>query len=244
MANSLSISLIAEFTLKEHHMEILTFDQLPQGGFAGLKERRFVTDKRVFNTSSQAKAVDSIGNFVYLADANFNPKGETGMHGHREVDVISVMVEGRVSHAGSLEHGQGLNAGYSQVQRAGGQGFEHNEINPDTSSNQMIQLWVTPDEAGEPAGYKMYPPVKGEVTHIYGGPKNQSQTFYSATSISVANTFAKQTIQQEGEVMAYLSKGRGIANGQPIEARTLIRSESGVTFEAQEESQLILIYVS
>ena len=244
MANSLSISQLPEFTLKGHHMEILTFDQLPQGGFAGLKERRFVTDKRVFNKPSNAKAVDGLGNFIYLADANFNPKGETGMHGHREVDVISVMVEGCVSHAGSLEHGQGLEAGYSQVQRAGAQGFEHNEINPGSTSNQMIQLWVTPDEAGEPAGYKMYPPVQGEVTHIYGGGKDQAKTFYSATSISVANTFSQQTIQKEGEVMAYLSKGRGMANGQQIQARTLIRSESGLTFEAQEESQLILIYAS
>jgi redox-sensitive bicupin YhaK (pirin superfamily) len=225
-------------------MEILTFEQLPQGGFAGLKERRFVTDRRVFNKSKQAKAVDGIGNFIYLADANFNPKGETGMHGHREVDVISVMVEGRVSHAGSLEHGQGLKAGYSQVQRAGAQGFEHNEINPDATPNQMIQLWVMPDEAGESAGYKMYPPVKGEVTHIYGGEKDQSKTFYSATSISVANTFNQQTIEHSGEVMAYLSKGKGIVNGQEIEARTLIRSETGITFESSQESQLILIYAS
>ena len=225
-------------------MEILTFDQLPQGGFAGLKERRFVTDQRVFGTPSQAKTMNGIGNFIYLADANFNPKGETGMHGHREVDVISVMVEGRVSHAGSLEHGQGLEAGYSQVQRAGAQGFEHNEINPDSTSNHMIQLWVMPDEAGEQAGYKMYPPVKGEVTHIYGGNKYQSKTFYSNTFISVANTFAKQTIKQDGPVMAYLSKGNGRVNGQRIEARTLIRSETGLSFEAETESQLILIYVS
>ena len=29
-------------------MEILTLDQLPQGGFAGLKEKQVVTDYRVF----------------------------------------------------------------------------------------------------------------------------------------------------------------------------------------------------
>lgn len=223
-------------------MEILSFDQLPQGGFAGLKERQFVTDRRVFKQAKNAKTMDGIGNFIYLADANFLPHGETGMHGHREVDVISVMVEGRISHAGSLEHGQGLKAGYSQVQRAGGEGFQHNEINPDSSSNQMIQLWVMPDESGEPAGYKVYEPVKGEVTDIYGGAKDQSNTFNSKTSISVANTFSSQTITHEGAVMAYLSKGSGEMNGEAIQARTLIRSESGLKFNASEESQLILIY--
>ena len=225
-------------------MEILSYSQLPQGGFAGLKERQFVTDRRVFKQAKNSKTMDGIGNFIYLADANFLPHGETGMHGHREVDVISVMVEGRISHAGSLEHGQGLKAGVSQVQRAGGEGFQHNEINPDSSSNQMIQLWVMPDESGEPAGYKVYESVKGEVTNIYGGAKDQSNTFNSHTSISVVNTFAAQTIIHDGTVMAYLSKGSGEMNGEKIQARTLLRSESGLTFKASEESQLILIYAT
>ena len=126
-------------------MDVLTFDDLPQGGFAGLIERRFVTDGRVFGRSKSPGAVDGIGGFVYLADANFMPKGETGLHPHRKIDVISVMVDGRISHAGSMQHGQNLDAGTVQVQRAGGEGFSHNEINPDDSENQMIQIWVLPD---------------------------------------------------------------------------------------------------
>ena len=45
------------------------------------------------------------------------------MHPHKEIDVISVMMEGRVSHEGSLEHGQSLETGQVQVQRAGGRRF-------------------------------------------------------------------------------------------------------------------------
>ncbi len=106
----------------------------------------------------------------------------------------------------------------------------------------MIQLWVMPDEAGEVAGYKLYQPKAGEVTHIYGGPKGQNDTFYSATSISVANPVAGQTIRQTGTVMAYLSRGKGEINGQPVGARTLVRSEKGIEFVVQADSQLILIY--
>ncbi len=225
-------------------MDILKFEDLAQGGFAGLIERRFVMDQRVFGRSKNPGVFDGIGNFVYLADANFLPKGETGMHGHREIDVISVMVDGRVSHAGSLEHGQSLVEGAAQVQRAGAQGFEHNEINPDDTQNNMIQLWVMPDEAGEAAGYKLYAPQQGEVTHIYGGPKRQDDTFYSATSISVANPNAGQTIKQDGEVMAYLTRGKGTINGEVVSGRTLVRSDSGVEFVAEEGSQLILIYLT
>ena len=222
-------------------MEILTFDQLPQGGFAGLIERQFVTDRRVFRNAGNKPAFDGLENFVYLADANFMPKGETTMHNHQEVDVISVMVEGHISHAGSLEHGHGLEAGSAQVQRAGGEGFSHNEINPDDTMNQMVQLWALPDEPGEAAGYKVYQPETGKLNKIYGGKKDQDQTFHSHTAIAVAPLEVGQSVEQSGEVLAYLSKGSGVINGETIKARTLVRADS-ISFSAAEESQLIVVY--
>lgn len=224
-------------------MEMLKFEDLPQGGFGGLRERRFIMDGRVFGARKGAETFDGIGNFVYLADANFMPNGETGLHPHHEIDVISVMVEGRVSHAGSLEHGQGLEAGMVQVQRAGAEGFSHNEINPDNTENHMLQLWVTPDESGEPAGYKVYSANPGERLHFYGGSKDQDERFYSKTQIELVNLESGQTISHDGDVMAYLSKGSGTANGEAISARTLIRDD-GIEFRADETAQLILIYTN
>ena len=222
-------------------MVILKFEDLPQGGFAGLRERRFLMDERVFGARKGAETFDGIGNFVYLADANFMPNGETGMHPHHEIDVISVMVDGRISHAGSLEHGQSLEAGMVQVQRAGAEGFSHNEINPENAENRMLQLWVMPDEPGEPAGYKTYSLKTGERLHIYGGPKDQSERFYSKTQIEVINLQSGQAVSHGGDVMAYLSKGSGTANGETISARTLIR-DGELEFRADEAGQLILIY--
>lgn len=224
-------------------MDILKFENLPQGGFAGLRERRFLMDERVFGARKGAETFDGIGNFVYLADANFMPNGETGLHPHHEIDVISVMVDGRISHAGSLEHGQGLAAGMVQVQRAGAEGFSHNEINPDSTENHMIQLWVSPDELGEPAGYKAYTPKLGERTHVYGGSKDQTDRFYSETQIEVVNANAGQTISHNGDVIAYLSTGNGTVNGEMIEARTLVRAD-GIEFHADDAAQLILIYTN
>ncbi len=150
-------------------LDMLRRDALPLGGFAGLKEYQLIVDPRVFGEQSDARTWAGIGNLVYLADARYVPKGETGLHGHKEIDVISVMVEGRVDHEGSLENGRGLAAFDVQVQRAGGEGFSHNEINPDDHENRMIQLWVLPEEVGQPAGYKVYRPQKGGQTRVYGG---------------------------------------------------------------------------
>jgi len=231
----------SSYSNQETDMEILKYDDLPQGGFAGLLERRFVTDSRLFAGRKNSASADGLGNFVYLADANFQPNGETGMHPHREIDVISVMVAGQIHHQGSLEHGQGLEAGMVQVQRAGAEGFSHNEINPDDSPNHLIQLWVLPDEAGEPAGYRVYSPASGSRLQIYGGSKDQSERFYSQTCIDVANVDVGQRIKHDGEMMAFLSKGKGIVNGEPVDARTLIRSD-GLEFNAETPAQLILIY--
>ncbi|MFT4649137.1 MAG: redox-sensitive bicupin YhaK (pirin superfamily) [Glaciecola sp.] len=222
-------------------MNILKFDDLPQGGFAGLREKQFVTDSRLFGLHKRPEASNGLGNFVYLADANFLPHGETRLHPHREIDVITVMVEGNIHHEGSMEQGQNLSPGTVQVQRAGGEGFTHNEINPDATENQMIQLWFLPDEAGQKAGYKVYQPAPGERAHVYGGPKNQSGTFDSKTRMDVLVAAPGQTIEQKGESMLYITKGQGQANGHPIEPRTLLRVND-LEFTALSDAQLILIY--
>lgn len=188
-------------------MQILSRKSLPLGGFAGLTEHRLVTDRSVFGSRKSPNTFDGIGNFVYLADAQFNPRGETGMHPHKEIDVISIMVQGRVSHQGSLEHGQSLNAGEAQVQRAGGEGFSHNEVNPDSTKNRMLQLWVLPDESGQSAGYKHYAIKTTGITRIYGGKKSQRDTFDSQTIIDVVRLSAGESIKFDDEILAYVSQG-------------------------------------
>ncbi len=221
-------------------MKILHRDDLPLGGFAGLKEHRLVVDAKV---GGQPDTWDGIGSFVYLADARFLPHGETRMHPHKEIDVISVMVEGRIAHEGSLEHGKNMEANQVQVQRAGGEGFKHNEINPDDKPNRMIQIWVLPDTQGECAGYKFYDLENGALTRIYGGSKEQDDTFDSHTIMEVGLFNDGQEISAEGEFMVYITKGSGILNGKQVTDGHLIYGDN-LQFKATEGgTQFILISV-
>ena len=126
-------------------MKIIKRNRLRRGGFAGLRETRLVMSPRIFRDRRESGTSPGLGRLVYLADARFMPKGETRTHAHHEIDVISIMVQGRIKHEGSLQDGQELSEGIIQVQRAGGEGFTHNEINPDDAKNRMIQLWVLPE---------------------------------------------------------------------------------------------------
>ncbi len=222
------------------NLEILHRNGLTEGGFAGLREHRLVTGKKLWGDRASPEAWDGIGNFVYLADAQFDPKGETTMHPHREIDVISVMVEGRVAHEGSLEHGGSLDTNDAQVQRAGGEGFKHNEVNPDDTKNRMLQLWVMPEVSGEPAGYKKFSPAWGETTRIYGGTSEEALSFAAATTIDIAMLTAGQQVDLTAPYLAYVAKGEGQFEGADLTGGDLFRGADG-TFKATRDVQLILI---
>ncbi len=223
-------------------MEMLKRDRLIEGGFAGLKEHRLIKDPEIFGPQGNRDGSwPGLGNFVYLADARFMPHGETHMHSHHEIDVISVMVEGNIKHEGSLEHGNDLSRNEVQVQRAGGEGFSHNEVNPDGNWNRLIQLWVLPEIAGQPAGYRIYKPDTGRLTRVYGGDKKSDCEFASKTIIDVGLLGTGQQINLDGAFLLYVTRGKGTANNEQVQDGDLMRGSS-LNFKASENVQLILIH--
>jgi redox-sensitive bicupin YhaK (pirin superfamily) len=223
-------------------MNIIKRDNLVEGGFAGLKEHRLIKDSKLFGSQENNDGSWSgLENFVYLADARFMPHGETRMHSHHEIDVITLMVDGNIKHEGSMQSGKDLSRNDVQVQRAGGEGFSHNEINPDGDWNRLIQLWALPEIAGQSASYKVYNPVKGELTRIYGGENNSGVDFPSKTKIDVALLSNGQQVEVDGPFLFYITRGKGTANNKPVQDGDLIRGNS-INFEANEDTQIIVIH--
>ena len=219
-------------------MQVLHKDNLHLGGFAGLKEHRLVVDQRVGGGNDTSHG---IGNFVYLADAYFDPYGETRMHPHKELDVISIMLEGSINHEGSLEHGSSISTGQVQVQRAGGEGFAHNEINPSSTKNRMIQLWVLPENHGERAGYKLYDVGENRLTKIYGGSKEQNTTFDSHTVLETGRFSKNEHINKSGDFLAYITEGEAIINDTKVKDGDLLRGTDFDFKATSENAQVILI---
>jgi septal ring factor EnvC (AmiA/AmiB activator) len=46
----------------------------------------------------------------------------------------------------------------------------------------MIQLWVLPEQPGQPTDEKLYQPVTGKLTHIYGGENSSDSDFSAKTN--------------------------------------------------------------
>jgi redox-sensitive bicupin YhaK (pirin superfamily) len=226
---------------RELTLKVIKRNNLRRGGFAGLRETRMVMSPRIFRRNRESGTSSGIGRFCYLADASFLPFGETRMHTHRDIDVISIMVEGRLKHEGSLQDGQDLLADDIQVQRSGSEGFSHNEINPDDAKNRMIQLWVIPDDSGESANYRMFHAEAGKRTRVYGGPPTQGDTFSGRTAIEIAHVNAGEQVTQPGRSVVYVTVGDGLCASEPLSEGDLVETRD-FKYKARTDSKLILAF--
>lgn len=77
-----------------------------------------------------------------------------GMHGHRDMEIITYVLEGSLEHRDSLGHGSVLRAGDFQRMTAGS-GIRHSEFNPSIESPlHLYQIWLLPEARGLTPGYE------------------------------------------------------------------------------------------
>ncbi len=84
-------------------------------------------------------------------DDRFDPHGGFDTHPHDNMEIISYVVDGELTHRDSLGNGSRLGRGDVQYMSAGS-GIMHSEFNDTSEPLRFLQIWILPDTPNvEPA---------------------------------------------------------------------------------------------
>ncbi|HWG45983.1 MAG TPA: pirin family protein [Gemmataceae bacterium] len=124
-----------------------------------------------------------------------------GMHGHRDMEIVTYILDGALEHQDSMGNGSIIRAGELQRMTAG-TGVRHSEFNPsDTERVHLYQIWLLPQRKGLKPSYEQI---------AVGEEEKQGRFRLVASPDGAAGSL---TIHQDARLyLASLSPGEGVAH--------------------------------
>lgn len=91
-----------------------------------------------------------------LNDDWLAPSQGFGMHPHKNMEVVSIPLKGKLKHGDSIQNTETIGPG--QIQRmSAGTGIYHSEFNgSDTEAGEFLQIWILPDTQNLTPEYESY----------------------------------------------------------------------------------------
>ena len=192
------------------------------------------------------------GNMRVWNDDVIAPATGFPAHPHRDMEIITYVREGAITHEDSLGNKGRTEAGDVQVMSAG-TGIRHSEYNHEQGVTKIFQIWIIPQRQGQPPAWGARPFPKGEragrfVTLASGRAEDGDVLPIRADARLVAATL------QAGQTAEYVplpghslylvpASGQIEVNGYTVSERdgAAIRGEAVLRVTALAEAEVLLV---
>ncbi|WP_285962216.1 pirin family protein [Pseudomonas tohonis] len=176
-------------------------------------------------------------------------------HPHRDMEIITYVREGAITHQDNLGNKGRTEAGDVQVMSAG-TGIAHSEYNLEGETTRIFQIWIMPTEFGAAPSWGAKPFPKGEragsfVTLASGIDEGSDALPIRANARLVAATLkagqqAEYRLENGRKAYLVAAQGRYEVNGVAAEARdgVAIRDVEVLSFTASEDTEIVLVDVA
>ncbi|WP_236208716.1 pirin family protein [Pseudomonas tohonis] len=176
-------------------------------------------------------------------------------HPHRDMEIITYVREGAITHQDNLGNKGRTKAGDVQVMSAG-TGIAHSEYNLEGETTKIFQIWIMPTEFGAAPSWGAKPFPKGEragsfVTLASGIDEGSDALPIRANARLVAATLkagqqAEYRLENGRKAYLVAAQGRYEVNGVAAEARdgVAIRDVEVLSFTASEDTEIVLVDVA
>jgi hypothetical protein len=162
-------------------------------------------------------------------------------HGHRDMDILSYVLEGSLQHKDSIGSGTVIRPG--EIQRmSAGTGIEHSEFNPSPGEPvHFLQIWIIPEKRGLEPSYEQKPvPLeerRGRLRLVAApNPPEGAVTLHEDARVYVANLAAGERVAHD------IAPGRGvwvqIARGIISLNGTELREGDGAAMEDEKRAEI------
>jgi len=173
-------------------------------------------------------------------------------HPHRDMEIITYVREGAISHRDSLGNSGRTEAGDVQVMSAGS-GIQHSEYNLESETTRLFQIWIFPDVRGGTPSWGTRPFPKsdraGRFVTLASGMRGDEDALPIRTNARVAGATIKagESVKYAtaSERHAYLVPATGRIRVDGVEANArdgvAITGVDSFTINALEDSEIVLV---
>ncbi|KTR84354.1 hypothetical protein GGR39_001332 [Novosphingobium fluoreni] len=192
------------------------------------------------------------GNLRVWNDDAIAPKTGFPPHPHRDMEIITYVREGAITHQDNLGNRGRTEAGDVQVMSAG-TGIQHSEYNMEDVTTRIFQIWIMPTRAGEAPQWGAKPFPKGErsgqFVTLASGYENDNDALPIRTDARVVGATIKagETVEYPlgADRKAYLVPATGAVEIDGVRVNTrdgaAISDLEVLRVTAIEDSEIVLV---